>query len=117
MSLICYEIDSGVDNCLNFKFIKDGTISGLSSSELDVLVVTTTEKALKRNSIKSPNIDNQIPDNFEMCPELDFTINQMTNIEEEEMKAKQARSARSDVSILLAIFLRVYSNLRKLHGF
>ena len=62
---------SGGGNLLNFEFIQDGTISGLSSSELDALVTETTEKTVARNSAEYPNIDDEIMENFEIYPEID----------------------------------------------
>lgn len=47
----------GARSLLNFEFIKDGTISDLSSSDLDVLTAKISEKFLMKNNIEYPNID------------------------------------------------------------
>lgn len=54
----CNKIYPGERNLFNFELIKDGTINGLSSTELDVLAAVMTEKTLDRNSNKYPDMDN-----------------------------------------------------------
>lgn len=88
MSFEGNENNSGAGSLLNFEFIKDGIISGLSTSEVDVLAGETSEKTFMRNNIEYPNIEDGIAENFEMYPELDSTMNEMMNVIEEEMKAK-----------------------------
>ena len=66
-----------------FEFIKDGTVTGLSSSELDALAAEITEKTVARNSVEYPNIDDKIMEDLEIYPELDDKIIEMMNLAEE----------------------------------